>query len=138
MVETFRDDIELDLLRFTLWCIEPFSNWQKLAEGAYGQVYLVRNVLDIEVKGKYYRTVVVKVPKKEGVAELKDEVEKLGVLSHENIVQILGMMNGVPPSGSEETYSKCSRLAVSGIIPPNSRVLLLQLLPAPMLDAICC
>jgi len=38
--ETFRDDIELDLIRFTLWCTTAFSTWKRLAEGAFGQVFL--------------------------------------------------------------------------------------------------
>ena len=52
--ETFRDDIELDLLRFTLWCVEEFDNWHRLAAGAFGEVYLVRCLLDIEVKGRRF------------------------------------------------------------------------------------
>jgi hypothetical protein len=83
--ETFRDDIELDMLRFTLWCVKAFDNWTLLAAGAFGAVYLVRKILDIEVSGRRFREAVVKVPFASGVAELKGEVEELGKLKHDNM-----------------------------------------------------
>ena len=83
--ETFRDDIELDMLRFTLWCIKAFDNWTPLAAGAFGAVYLVRNILDIEVSGRRFREAVVKVPFTSGVDELKGEVEEHGKLKHDNM-----------------------------------------------------
>ena len=46
----------------------------------------------------------VKVPFLSGVDELKGEVEELGQLDHDNIVQILGMVYGTPPDGTEPTY----------------------------------
>ena len=62
-----------------------------LAEGGFGEVFLVPANPDIQVAGRHFSTIVVKVPKKEGVAELKGEVESLGKLDHENVVLILGM-----------------------------------------------
>lgn len=102
--DTFRDDIELDMLRFTLWCIVLYDNWKKLAQGAFGVVYRVTGILSIEVNGRRFAEAAVKVPKDRGVDELKSEVEGLGQLSHENIVQILGMIYGVPPKQREPTY----------------------------------
>lgn len=60
---TFREDIELDMIRFTFWCIELFDNWKKLAEGAFGLVYHVTNVLSIEINGRHFDEAAVKVPK---------------------------------------------------------------------------
>ena len=36
---SFRDDLELDMLRFGFFCINPYDNWEKMAEGAFGVVY---------------------------------------------------------------------------------------------------
>jgi hypothetical protein len=85
--ETFRDDIELDILRFTLWCIDLYDNsyWVRLAAGAFGEVYLVSDILDIEVMGRRFRKAVVKVPFATGVDELRGEVEELGKLHHDNM-----------------------------------------------------
>jgi hypothetical protein len=83
--ETFRDDIELDMLRFTLWCIDLYDNWVRLAAGAFGEVYLVSDILDIEVMGRRFRKAVVKVPFDTGVEELRGEVEELGKLHHDNM-----------------------------------------------------
>eukprot|EP01046_Picozoa_sp_COSAG06_P030772 COSAG06_NODE_2946_length_6041_cov_16.046914_2_plen_1368_part_00 len=88
VASTFRDDIELDLLRFIFWCIELFDNWEQLAEGAFGLVYRVSNILTIEINGRHFDEAAVKVAKASGVEELKGEVQGLGQLSHENIVQV--------------------------------------------------
>ena len=103
--ETFRDDIELDLIRFTLWCTAAFSTWKRLAEGAFGQVFLALFVSPaIEVSGRQFHKAVIKVPKAGGVEELKGEVEELGKLEHVNIVLILGMCYGPSPGNSDSTY----------------------------------
>jgi hypothetical protein len=88
VASTFRDDIELDLLRFTFWCIKLFDNWKQLAEGAFGLVYRVSNILTIEINGRHFDEAAVKVAKASGVEELKGEVQGLGQLSHENVVQV--------------------------------------------------
>ena len=107
VTDTFRDDIELDQSRLTFSDVEPFSGWKKLAEGGFGVVYYVEDAsppvqLHIQVKGgshvKHFRDMAVKVPKPEGVAELKAEVEALSKLAHENIVAILGMTQGPHPT----------------------------------------
>jgi hypothetical protein len=102
--ETFRDDIELDMLRFIFWCIDMYDNWELLAEGAFGFVYRVTGILSIEINGRHFDEAAVKVAKAGGVEELKSEVEGLRELSHVNVVQILGMIYGVPPNGTEPTY----------------------------------
>ena len=102
--ETFRDDIELDMLRFVFWCIEMYDNWELLAEGAFGFVYRVTGILFIEINGRHFDEAALKVAKAGGVEELKSEVEGLRELSHVNVIQILGMIYGVPPNGTEPTY----------------------------------
>ena len=63
-----------------------------MAVGGFGVIYDVHNVAtSIIVSGRRFARMVVKVPKEDGVAELKTEVESLGKLEHENVVQILGM-----------------------------------------------
>ena len=49
----------------------------------------------------------VKVPKPEGVDELKAEVEALSKLAHENVVAILGMVEGPSKSSSEKRWMMC-------------------------------
>jgi serine/threonine protein kinase len=110
VADTFRDDLELEHRRFTLWNIEPFSNWGEvgadgrivpLAEGGFGKVYLIEDVSPpVAVNGRLFRRVAMKVPKPSGVSELKGEVQSLGCLAHENVVQILGMVEGPEPDGS--------------------------------------
>ena len=71
--------------------IEPFSHWgdkvdgrtKPLAEGAFGKVYAVDDVLSIQVGNRLFRKVAMKVPKPSGVSELRGEVESLGGLSRE-------------------------------------------------------
>jgi hypothetical protein len=110
VADTFRDDLELEHRRFTLWNINPFSNWGEvgadgrivpLAEGGFGKVYLIEDVSPpVAVNGRLFRRVAMKVPKPSGVSELKGEVQSLGCLAHENVVQILGMVEGPEPDGS--------------------------------------
>ena len=110
VADTFRDDLELEHRRFTLWNINPFSNWGEvgadgrivpLAEGGFGKVYLIDDVSPpVAVNGRLFRRVAMKVPKPSGVSELKGEVQSLGRLAHENVVQILGMVEGPEPDGS--------------------------------------
>jgi hypothetical protein len=104
--EKFRDDLELDHRRFTLWDIVEGScedytrstGGEPLAEGGFGKVFRHSDVSpSIEANGKLFREVVLKVPKPDGVAELKGEVKSLHSLSHENVVQILGMTEGPAP-----------------------------------------
>ena len=81
-----------------------YDNWKLLAEGAFGFVYRVTGILSIEINGRHFDEAAVKVAKAGGVEELKSEVEGLRELSHVNVVQILGMIYGVPPNGTEPTY----------------------------------
>jgi serine/threonine protein kinase len=102
-VPPVRDDIELDHTRLIYWNIEPFENWEKIAEGGFGQVFLVKNVSPaICVRDRQFDEVVVKVPKgggegsveEGGVNALTAEVESLSRLDHEHVVLILGMAEG--------------------------------------------
>jgi hypothetical protein len=98
--DTFRDDMEIDHSRLTLWDIRTpcFGYGKHIAAGGNGVVFRHKNVSPlIEVNGKLYETVAIKVPKKEGVVALKSEVESLYHLSHDNVVQILGMIEGPAP-----------------------------------------
>jgi serine/threonine protein kinase len=102
--DIFRDDIELDPVRLDLWSIEPFGQWTKVAEGTYGTVFDIIASPDVEVAGSRFRRIALKVPKQEGVAELKGEVESLAQLAHENVVQVLGMVYGKTPGSGEEKH----------------------------------
>ena len=57
----------------------------------------------IEVNERRFSELVVKIPKPEGVDELKAEVEALSRLTHENVVAILGMTEGPCPSGDADS-----------------------------------
>ena len=62
--------------------------------------------MHIETSGWYFDKAAVKVPKQQGVDELRGEVESLHRLSHVNVVQILGMMHGkTPDSGDGEHWA---------------------------------
>ena len=100
------DETELDLIRFTLWCTAAFSTWKRLAEGAFGQVFLALFVSPaIEVSSRQFHKAVIKVLKAGGVEELKGEVEELGKLEHINIVlRLLGMCYGPSPGSEDNTY----------------------------------
>ena len=98
--DNFRDDIDLDYQRLIQWHVtDPFVElWEYVGMGAYGKVYVIRFVAPpIEVSGRRFDRVAVKVPRPEGVAELKREVEQLAKLEHCNIVMILGMSQGPAP-----------------------------------------
>ena len=83
--DTFRDDIELDPVRLDFWSIEPFDQWKHVAEGSFGKVFNVNASPDVEIAGSRFRHIALKVPKREGVEELKSEVESLAHLSHPNV-----------------------------------------------------
>ena len=75
-----------------------------LAEGGFGKVYLITEVSPpIEVTGRQFRIAVLKVPRQfpKAVDDLKEEVRRLGWLSHQHVVQILGMVHGPEPDGTE-------------------------------------
>eukprot|EP01046_Picozoa_sp_COSAG06_P024420 COSAG06_NODE_1989_length_7901_cov_61.871203_6_plen_1247_part_01 len=101
--DTFRDDIEIDSARLDFWSVEPFDLWTEVAEGGYGKVFGAAADPDIEVAGRRFRRIAVKVPKPEGVPELTGEVKSLSGLSHPNVVQILGMCFG-KTKGSDENH----------------------------------
>jgi serine/threonine protein kinase len=103
VAQTFRDDIELAMERFTLWDVdEPCESFSPRAEGGFGVIYLHQDISpSVEVAGKLFRCAAVKVPKPHAVPELKEEVVSLSNLSHENVVQILGMVEGTGPKGAE-------------------------------------
>eukprot|EP01046_Picozoa_sp_COSAG06_P021229 COSAG06_NODE_1586_length_9011_cov_83.566652_3_plen_866_part_00 len=103
VVDTFRDDLQLDHRRFTLWDINTTCEayGEPIAEGGFGKIYRLPDVSPpIEVNGNLYHRVAMKVPKPGGVDELRGEVESLGSLVHDNVVQILGMTEG-PAPGTE-------------------------------------
>ena len=111
VVDTFRDDIELEHVRLTFWDIQRFGSWKKIAEGGFGVVYERDDIsppvqLQLQVgdtqEVRYFRRMAVKVPKPEGVDELKAEVEALSKLTHENVVAILGMTEGLSPSANSD------------------------------------
>ena len=59
---------------------------------------------DIEIAGRHFRRVALKVPKKEGIEELKGEVESISKLSHLNVVQILGMLSGRSKGSDDDNW----------------------------------
>eukprot|EP01046_Picozoa_sp_COSAG06_P051824 COSAG06_NODE_8552_length_2131_cov_1.619094_1_plen_561_part_00 len=104
MIDTFRDDIQVDPLRLDFWPVEPFDHWSMVNEGGFGKVFGVPVAPDIEVGGRHFSFIALKVPKAVGVAELKGEVESLSGLSHENVVQILGMAFGKTKGSDAENW----------------------------------
>ena len=104
VTDTFRDDIEIDPARLDFWSVQPFDLWTELAEGGFGKVFDVAADPDIEVDGRRFRRVAVKVPKPEGVLELTGEVKSLSGLSHPNVVQILGMCFGKTKDSDENHW----------------------------------
>ena len=110
VAEFFRDDISLDQMRFMMWGTPqtPFSQWDFLAEGGFGKVFKVKDVSPpIESNGRQFSVVAVKIPKPEGVDELKAEVEALSKLAHENVVAILGMTEGASPGDDSKNWMMC-------------------------------
>jgi serine/threonine protein kinase len=61
-------------------------------------------MLPVEINGRQFDEAAVKVPKEGAKEDLRAEVEGLGQLDHENIVQILGIFYGVPPDSQEKMY----------------------------------
>ena len=104
VMDTFRDDIELDPARLDFWSVQPFDQWDPLGDGAYGEVFSTQADPDIEVGSRRFRRMALKVPKAAGVVELKGEVESLHRLSHPNVVQILGMLYGKTKGSGEEKH----------------------------------
>eukprot|EP01046_Picozoa_sp_COSAG06_P002055 COSAG06_NODE_69_length_26016_cov_6.603272_21_plen_2919_part_00 len=99
------DTMALDHGRFTLWDIdEPCQSYEHKASGSFAKIYKLSDVSPfVEVNGKLYSEIALKVPRPEGVAELKDEIKSLYHLSHENVVQILGMTEG-PAPGTDKAW----------------------------------
>jgi 5'-AMP-activated protein kinase catalytic alpha subunit len=91
VAQSYRDDIEINPARLDFWSVKPFDTWKEVEEGTFGVVFSAQAAPDIEVAGRRFDRVAVKVPKEVGVEELKSEVEALAYLDHPNIVQILGM-----------------------------------------------
>ena len=63
--------------------VKPFELWTKLAEGGFDKVFAIAADPDIEVGCRRFCRVAVKVPKPEGVLELRGEVKSLSGLSTE-------------------------------------------------------
>ena len=122
--DTFRDDLELDYRRFTLWhvrdvndCAGTFQLWgedaegkiKPVGEGGFSKVYLVKDVSPaIRMSGTMLSDVVLKVPKQDpqAINDLKEEVTSLSNFVHQNLVQILGMVRGLSPDG-EDAWMMC-------------------------------
>ena len=102
--ETFRDDINLDPARLDLWSIRPFCQWAIVGEGTYGIVFDIIASPDLEVAGRRFRRIALKVAKQWGVAELKHEADSLARLSHPNVVRVLGVTYGNTKGSGEEKH----------------------------------
>ena len=76
---------------------------------------LTQAVPGIQVAGRRFNTIVVKVPKADGVSELKGEVESLGQLDHENVVLILGMAYCAHKGSEEPQWSMMLEYAESDL-----------------------
>eukprot|EP01046_Picozoa_sp_COSAG06_P011051 COSAG06_NODE_621_length_13727_cov_26.487893_3_plen_912_part_00 len=100
--DTFRDDIQLDPARLDFWSLKPFDRWKLLGDGMYGKVFGTQADPAVQVGDRRFCKLALKVPKQIGAEELKGEVESLSQLSHENVVQILGMMHGKTKGSGEE------------------------------------
>eukprot|EP01046_Picozoa_sp_COSAG06_P060562 COSAG06_NODE_12930_length_1311_cov_1.111386_1_plen_381_part_10 len=108
----FRDEIELDPERFNFWAVneKEYANWEPKAEGGFGAVFGVNDaspplIVSDGGQPRLFKYVAVKVPKSNGVYELVGEVESLSLLTHINVVQILGMFQG-PSPGTDRTEWK--------------------------------
>eukprot|EP01047_Picozoa_sp_COSAG01_P010075 COSAG01_NODE_423_length_17260_cov_203.736962_9_plen_1246_part_00 len=129
--DAYRDDIELDHGRLVMWdTSEPFEDWDWVAEGGFGVVYKHDNVstpIQVCIKvsaadggehivARQFRCIAIKVPKSDGVDELKAEVEGLSKLGHENVVAILGMCSGPSPhSPDADTWMMCLEFCESDL-----------------------
>ena len=73
-----------------------------MAEGAFGSVYKIDDMfISIQIGAELFRSMVIKVAKKDGKHELYGEATKLGKLTRNaecpsNIVKILGIVQGAP------------------------------------------
>ena len=109
--KTFRDDLELDFARLIFASVILFENWEFLAEGAFGKVYLICNVFPpVCIGARQFSKFVVKVAKtgaKGASDDLKQEVQSLAKLTHVNIVSILGFVHGPAPGESGATWMMC-------------------------------
>jgi serine/threonine protein kinase len=111
VADNFRDNIELMSERFDLWAVEvgSFTLWVEVAEGGFGKVFKVSGVspaIQVSNAGitRRFSEVAVKVPKEIGVDELVSEVESLSLLTHVNVVQILGMFQGPSKNNVKEDW----------------------------------
>ena len=106
--KTFHDDLELDFARLIFASVILFENWKFLAEGGFGKVYLIRDVLPpVCIGARQFSKFVVKVAKtgaKGASDDLKQEVQSLAKLTHVNIVSILGFVHGPVPGEKTEAF----------------------------------
>ena len=119
--DTFRDDIQLDYPRLSFWDIDKFEGWKQLAEGGFGVVYGLENVspavqLQFKIRNsergehmtRHFSHMALKAPKPDfDDGELKAEVESLSKLAHQNVVAILGMVEGASPINAEKSWMMC-------------------------------
>eukprot|EP01046_Picozoa_sp_COSAG06_P009655 COSAG06_NODE_507_length_14929_cov_109.047067_4_plen_2293_part_00 len=122
--------LEIDIKRLCMWDIKPYQSWVKLAEGAFGTVWLIRNVFppfatdDPAGPDRYFLhcTVVVKAVKRdkkaadaeatdaEAEAEiqaLSSEIRTLAKLEHPNVIRTFGFVYGGTPSNPETKGWMC-------------------------------
>eukprot|EP01046_Picozoa_sp_COSAG06_P036647 COSAG06_NODE_4061_length_4614_cov_54.126247_1_plen_1257_part_10 len=118
--------LEIDILRLCMWDIQPFSSWVKLAEGAFGTVWLIINVFppfSTEDPGGnpdravLHSKVVVKAIKHdaggdESAAEaeiqaLSSEIRTLATLEHINVIKTFGFSYGGTPSSPDSKGWLC-------------------------------
>jgi len=106
VTDHFRDDIEIDSDRMDFWSVRPWDHWRHFGTGTFGQVFEVFQVSPaIEVFGRHFRRMAVKVPKASGVDALRSEVTSLHTLDHENVVAILGMFFSTSPGSYQPTWA---------------------------------
>eukprot|EP01048_Picozoa_sp_COSAG05_P000320 COSAG05_NODE_8_length_40675_cov_148.837539_29_plen_1881_part_00 len=118
VAESFRDDISIDHGRLTLWGTPQrrYCQWSFLAKGGFGKVYKIKDVSPaLEVTGRRFSVVAVKIPLPDGVDELKAEVEALSRLTHDNVVAILGMTEGPSLDSDEKSWMMCLEFCESDL-----------------------
>ena len=115
MESNLQDDLMIPFERLEFWALEPFENFERKAEGAFGSIDLVDNLFPpICSKGMVCSTVILKSAKVSGASDtdlddgekeddnvlaLSSEICALATLDHPNIVKILGFTFGLS-SGS--------------------------------------
>jgi serine/threonine protein kinase/ankyrin repeat protein len=101
-----RDNLQLKKERFGFWSLGAVhSDWEFIAEGGFGKVYLVPVFPPIQgIAGSQYDQVAIKAAKVGADGELKGETEGLAQLSHEHIVSILGFTYCSPAAGESERW----------------------------------